>query len=56
MYLFVFLNLILLIEYIYYLFQKYSQKDNKIINYYREIPSNESPAIVGLMIKKKFII
>ena len=52
MYLFVFLNLILLIEYIYYLFQKYSQKDNKIINYYREIPSNESPAIVGLMIKK----
>ena len=52
MYLFVFLNLILLIEYICYLFQKYSQKDNKTINYYREIPSNESPAIVGLMIKK----
>lgn len=50
MYLTILLILILIFECIYYLFNMHLNKNNKI-EYYREIPSEENPAIVGFMIK-----
>ena len=43
-------SLILIIEFIYYVFYVNSNKKNSI-EYYRDIPSNENPALVGLMVK-----
>lgn len=44
------IGLILIIEFIYYVFYVNSNKKNAI-EYYRDIPSNENPALVGLMVK-----
>ena len=43
-------SLILIIEFIYYVFYINSNQKNSI-EYYRDIPSNENPALVGLMVK-----
>ncbi len=50
MYLIILLILVLIFECLYYLFNMHLNKDDKI-EYYREIPSEENPAIVGFMIK-----
>lgn len=50
MILIVLFGFILIIEFIYYTFYNISNK-NKTIEYYRDIPSNENPALVGLMVK-----
>lgn len=43
-------SLILIIEFLYYAFYINSNQKNSI-EYYRDIPSNENPALVGLMVK-----
>ena len=43
-------SLILIIEFFYYAFYINSNQKNSI-EYYRDIPSNENPALVGLMVK-----
>ncbi len=43
-------SLILIIEFIYYVIYVNSNQ-KKSIEYYRDIPSNENPALVGLMVK-----
>ena len=50
MFLIIIITLILLFECIYYVYFISANKQEKI-EYYRDIPSNENPAIVGLMIK-----
>lgn len=42
--------IILIIQFCYYIRLLYSSEDSKI-EYYREIPSNENPAVVGMMVK-----
>lgn len=50
MYLTILLVIILLLECVYYIYFINKNKQEKV-EYFRDIPSNESPAIVGLMVK-----
>lgn len=50
MFLIILITLILLLESIYYIYFVNTHKQEKI-EYFRDIPSNENPAIVGLMVK-----
>jgi len=51
MYLSIFLIIILILEFIYYIITMNSKKDNSN-DYYRDIPSNENPAIIGYLTKE----